>query len=66
MWHSKVIDEIFDELMDELFPNTEANQYYGKVVEVDEEILNKFNSAPLVNPIRAEDLKKLLERSNNG
>lgn len=65
MGHSKVIDEIVSELMDKLFPNTRANQYYGKVVEVDEEILNKFNSTPLVNPISSEDLRKIL-RSNNG
>lgn len=66
MSHSKVIDEIFDEMINEVFPNTSDNQYYGKFVEVDEEILNKFNNIPLVNPIRTEDLKKILERANNG
>lgn len=64
MSHSKCIDEIFGELIDELFPNTTDNSYYGKSVEVNKEILDKFNSIPLVNPIRAEELRKILERAN--
>lgn len=34
-------------------------------IEIDEELLDRFNSVPLVNPIRAEDLKKILERYKN-
>lgn len=34
MSHSKVIDEIYDELIDKIFPNTEADQHYGKFIEM--------------------------------
>lgn len=35
-------------------------------IEEIEKIVDKFCSIPTVNPISAEDLKKVLERSENG